>query len=211
MLLKMKSPLCLENKVWIAPTPPPDYSKENLLATFAPQRNLTPEQIFWSIDDKCQKEESEDLSSKNNFSIGQCRTCRPLVSGLRLFKTYNGESFKAQELRGKVHRDRQFCDSDLEIAFRKHSCFVRDMNGVDLLKGSHSTNLYMILIDDMMKSSPVCLLSKASKIKSWLWHRRLNHLNFGIINDLARKEPVRGLPRLKFERIIFAQPVNLEK
>ncbi|GKA96256.1 integrase, catalytic region, zinc finger, CCHC-type containing protein, partial [Tanacetum coccineum] len=58
-----------------------------------------------------------------------------------------------------------------------HSCFVRDMNGVDLLKGSRSTNLYTILIDDMMKSSLVCLLSKASKTKSWMWHRRLNHLN----------------------------------
>ncbi|GJU79696.1 integrase, catalytic region, zinc finger, CCHC-type containing protein [Tanacetum coccineum] len=48
----------------------------------------------------------------------------------------------------------QFCDSDLEIAFRTHSCFVRDMNGVDLLKGSRSTNLYTISIDDMMKSYP---------------------------------------------------------
>ncbi|GKC02324.1 integrase, catalytic region, zinc finger, CCHC-type containing protein [Tanacetum coccineum] len=35
--------------------PPPDYSKENLLATFAPQRNLTPKQIFWSIDDNNRK------------------------------------------------------------------------------------------------------------------------------------------------------------
>ncbi|GJR09235.1 retrovirus-related pol polyprotein from transposon TNT 1-94 [Tanacetum coccineum] len=51
-----------------------------------------------------------------------------------------------------------------------------------------------------MKSSPICLLSKASKNKSWLWHRRLNHLNFGTINDLARKDLVRGLPRLKFEK-----------
>ncbi|GJR60862.1 retrovirus-related pol polyprotein from transposon TNT 1-94 [Tanacetum coccineum] len=85
----------------------------------------------------------------------------------------------------------QFCDSDLEVAFRKHSCFVRDINGVDLLKGSRSTNLYMISIDDMMKSSLICLLSKASKSKSWLWHRRLNHLNFGTINDLARKDLAR--------------------
>ncbi|GJV76856.1 hypothetical protein Tco_1508440 [Tanacetum coccineum] len=52
MLEKMKSPLCVENKVRIAP---PDYSKENLLATFAPQRNLTPEQIFWSIDNNDRK------------------------------------------------------------------------------------------------------------------------------------------------------------
>ncbi|GJX90531.1 hypothetical protein Tco_0343857, partial [Tanacetum coccineum] len=54
MMEKMQSPLCVENKVRIAP-PPPDYSKENLLATFAPQRNLTPEQIFWSIDENDRK------------------------------------------------------------------------------------------------------------------------------------------------------------
>ncbi|GJS06057.1 retrovirus-related pol polyprotein from transposon TNT 1-94 [Tanacetum coccineum] len=94
----------------------------------------------------------------------------------------------------------QFCDSDLEVAFRKHTCFVRDLDGVDLIKGSHGTNLYTISIEDMMWSSPICLLSKASKNKSWLWHRRLNHLNFGTINDLARKDLVRGLPRLKFEK-----------
>ncbi|GJS24215.1 retrovirus-related pol polyprotein from transposon TNT 1-94 [Tanacetum coccineum] len=54
------------------------------------------------------------------------------------------------------------------VAFRKHSCLVRDINGADLLKGSRCTNLYTISIDDMMKSSPICLLSKASKSKSWM-------------------------------------------
>ncbi|GJR04019.1 retrovirus-related pol polyprotein from transposon TNT 1-94, partial [Tanacetum coccineum] len=48
--------------------------------------------------------------------------------------------------------------------------------------------------------SPICLLSKASKTKSWLWHRRLSHLNFGAINHLARHGLVRGLPKLKFEK-----------
>nr|GFA27747.1 integrase, catalytic region, zinc finger, CCHC-type, peptidase aspartic, catalytic [Tanacetum cinerariifolium] len=94
----------------------------------------------------------------------------------------------------------QFCDSDLEVAFRKHSCYVRDTDGVHLIKGSRGSNLYTISVEDMMKSSLICLLSKAFKNKSWLWHRRLNHLNFGTINDLARKDLVRGLPRLKFEK-----------
>nr|GFA42930.1 putative ribonuclease H-like domain-containing protein [Tanacetum cinerariifolium] len=94
----------------------------------------------------------------------------------------------------------QFRDFDLEVAFRKHSCYVRDTNDVDLIKGSRGTNLYIILVEDMIKSSPICLLSKASKNKSWLWHRRLNRLNFGTINDLARKDLVRGLPRLKFKK-----------
>ncbi|GKC46168.1 retrovirus-related pol polyprotein from transposon TNT 1-94 [Tanacetum coccineum] len=52
----------------------------------------------------------------------------------------------------------------------------------------------------MMASSPICLLSKASKTKSWLWHRRLSHLNFGAINHLAKNGLVRGLPKLKFEK-----------
>nr|GEY58674.1 putative ribonuclease H-like domain-containing protein [Tanacetum cinerariifolium] len=40
----------------------------------------------------------------------------------------------------------------------------------------------------------------ASKTKSWLWHRRLSHLNFGAINHLARQGLVQGLPKLKFEK-----------
>ncbi|GJR52336.1 retrovirus-related pol polyprotein from transposon TNT 1-94 [Tanacetum coccineum] len=66
----------------------------------------------------------------------------------------------------------QFCDADLEVAFRKNTCFIRNLEGVDLLSGSRDTNLYTISLDDMLKTSPICLLSKASKTKSWLWHRR---------------------------------------
>ncbi|GJR19802.1 hypothetical protein Tco_0968329 [Tanacetum coccineum] len=65
----------------------------------------------------------------------------------------------------------QFCDSDLEVAFRKHTCYIRDLEGVDILKGTRGSNLYTLYLEDMMLSSPICLLSNASKIKSWLWHR----------------------------------------
>ncbi|GJR23680.1 retrovirus-related pol polyprotein from transposon TNT 1-94 [Tanacetum coccineum] len=105
----------------------------------------------------------------------------------------------------------QFYDSDLEVAFRKHSCYVRNEYGVELLKGFCGSNLYTISVKDMMKSSPICLLSKASKNKSWLWHRRLNHLNFSTINDLARKDLVRGLPRLKFEKDHLCSACQLGK
>ncbi|GJV74708.1 hypothetical protein Tco_1506292 [Tanacetum coccineum] len=52
---KMKDPECVTHKVKIAP---PDYSKENYLATFTPQKQLTPEQIFWSQDLIKMKEEA---------------------------------------------------------------------------------------------------------------------------------------------------------
>ncbi|GJX52289.1 retrovirus-related pol polyprotein from transposon TNT 1-94 [Tanacetum coccineum] len=92
----------------------------------------------------------------------------------------------------------QFCDADLEVAFRKNTCFIQDLKGVDLLSGSRDTNLYTISFDDMLKTSLICLLSKASKTKSWLWHRRLSHLNFGTLNKLAKDGLARGIRKLKF-------------
>ncbi|GKD57462.1 retrovirus-related pol polyprotein from transposon TNT 1-94 [Tanacetum coccineum] len=85
-----------------------------------------------------------------------------------------------------------------QLILRQHTCFIRNLEGVDLLTGSQGNNLYTLSLGDMMASSPICLLSKASKTKSWLWHRCLSHLNFGAINYLARHGLVRGLPKLKF-------------
>ncbi|GKB62023.1 retrovirus-related pol polyprotein from transposon TNT 1-94, partial [Tanacetum coccineum] len=92
----------------------------------------------------------------------------------------------------------KFCDTNLEVAFRKHTCFVHNLEGLDLLLGSRSSNLYTISMADMMKSFPIYLLSKALKTKSWLWHRRHSHLNFGTINQLAKQGLVKGFPKLKY-------------
>ncbi|GKG07686.1 hypothetical protein Tco_0330655, partial [Tanacetum coccineum] len=75
----------------------------------------------------------------------------------------------------------KFCDSNLEVAFRQHTCFICNLEGVDLLTRSRGNNLYTLSLGDMMASSPtpICLLSKASKTKHGL---------------------VRGLPKLKFKK-----------
>ncbi|GJS84361.1 retrovirus-related pol polyprotein from transposon TNT 1-94 [Tanacetum coccineum] len=57
----------------------------------------------------------------------------------------------------------QFYDSNLEVSFRQHTCFIRNLEGVNLLTGSQGNNLYTLSLGDMMASSPICLLSKASK------------------------------------------------
>ncbi|GKA44003.1 retrovirus-related pol polyprotein from transposon TNT 1-94 [Tanacetum coccineum] len=83
---------------------------------------------------------------------------------------------------------------------KKNTCFIRNLEGVDLLSGSRDTNLYTISLDDMLKTSLIYLLSKVSKTKSWLWHHRLSHLNFGTINKLANDGLARGIPRLKLQK-----------
>nr|GEU51093.1 uncharacterized mitochondrial protein AtMg00810-like [Tanacetum cinerariifolium] len=86
--------------------------------------------------------------------------------------------YYVEELRHNLFSVRQFCDSNLEVAFRQHTYFIHILEGVDLLTRSRGNNLYTLSLRDMMTSSSIRLLSKASKTKSWLWHRRLSHLNF---------------------------------
>nr|GFB03268.1 hypothetical protein [Tanacetum cinerariifolium] len=92
----------------------------------------------------------------------------------------------------------QFCDADLEVAFRKSTCFIRDLKGNDLLSGSRGTDLYLITLQDTNSPNLICLVAKATSSQAWLWHRRLSHLNFDTINLLLKNDIVVGLPKLKF-------------
>ncbi|GKA25183.1 retrovirus-related pol polyprotein from transposon TNT 1-94 [Tanacetum coccineum] len=105
----------------------------------------------------------------------------------------------------------QFCDADFEVAFWKTTCFIQNLEGVDLLSESKDTNLYTISLDDMLNTSLICLLSKASKTKSWLWHRRLSYLNFGTLNKLAKDGLARGISKLKFHKDRLYSACALEK
>ncbi|GJZ23448.1 hypothetical protein Tco_0560907 [Tanacetum coccineum] len=65
-----------------------------------------------------------------------------------------GRVYYVEGLRHNLFFVGQFCGLDLEVAFRKHSCYVRYPDGVELIKGSRGSNLYTISVKDMMKSSP---------------------------------------------------------
>nr|GEV74245.1 retrovirus-related Pol polyprotein from transposon TNT 1-94 [Tanacetum cinerariifolium] len=60
--------------------------------------------------------------------------------------------------------------SDLKVAFRQQTCFIRNLDGVDLLTVSQGNNPYTLSLGDMMASSPI-----------------------------SRQGLVWGLPKLKFE------------
>ncbi|GJU48175.1 retrovirus-related pol polyprotein from transposon TNT 1-94 [Tanacetum coccineum] len=81
----------------------------------------------------------------------------------------------------------QFCDADLEVAFRKSTCFMRDPQGNDLLT------------------------AKALPTQAWLWHRRLSYLNFNTINMLSKKNIVNGLPKLKYVKDQLCSSCKLSK
>ncbi|GKC29086.1 hypothetical protein Tco_1036380, partial [Tanacetum coccineum] len=134
--------------------------------------------VLWYLDSGCSKHMTGDRSRLRNFIkkfIGTVRFRNDHFGAIICYGDYviaDSVIYMVYYMKGLGHNMfsvGQFCDSNLEVAFRKHSCYVCDTDGVKLIKGSHGSNLYNIFVEDMMKSSPICLLSKASKNKSWLW------------------------------------------
>nr|GEV80605.1 integrase, catalytic region, zinc finger, CCHC-type, peptidase aspartic, catalytic [Tanacetum cinerariifolium] len=131
--------------------------------------------VLCYLDSGCSKHMTEDRSRLKNFMKKFIRKVRfgndhfGAIMGYGDYVIGDSVISKVYYMEGLGHNlfsVGQFCDSDLEVAFRKHSCFIRDLDGVDLIKGTRGTNLYTISIEDMMRSSPICLLSKTSKNKS---------------------------------------------
>ncbi|GJR31640.1 retrovirus-related pol polyprotein from transposon TNT 1-94 [Tanacetum coccineum] len=86
-----------------------------------------------------------------------------MVRRLGMFKAHDRKSEASHKFYLEVLRNY------LEVAFRRNSCFIRNLEGVDLLKGNHTTNLYTINLHEMA-SATICswlviILSWSSKIQ----------------------------------------------
>nr|GEW21013.1 retrovirus-related Pol polyprotein from transposon TNT 1-94 [Tanacetum cinerariifolium] len=102
---------------------------------------ITEEVVLWYMDSGCSKHMIRQRSQLINF-----------------VRKFLG-------LRHNLFSVGQFCDSDLEVSFWKHTCYVRNLDGDDLLSGSRDANLYTISLDDMLKSSLICLLAKQGLVR----------------------------------------------
>ncbi|GKA03502.1 retrovirus-related pol polyprotein from transposon TNT 1-94 [Tanacetum coccineum] len=60
----------------------------------------------------------------------------------------------------------QFCDSNLKVSFCQHTCFICNLEGVDLLTVSRGNNLYTLSLGDMMASSPICSCQRPQRLNN---------------------------------------------
>nr|GEV31250.1 hypothetical protein [Tanacetum cinerariifolium] len=164
---------------------------------------------LWCVDSGCSKHMTGNLKLLINFVWNIWGTVRfgndhvAIILGYGDLQWGNILITRVYFVKGLGHNlfsVGQFCDSNLDVAFRRNTCFVRNIDGVDLLKGNRTTNLYTINHHDMAFASPICLMARATSTKSWLWHQRLSHLNFDTINDLAKNDLVIGLPKFKYHK-----------
>ncbi|GJW72341.1 retrovirus-related pol polyprotein from transposon TNT 1-94, partial [Tanacetum coccineum] len=190
----------------------PTCNKKNDNISQTPSRNMknkVVQIVLWYLDSRCSKYMTGNRSQLMNFVskfLGTVRFENDQIAKIMGYGDYqlgNVTISRVYYIEGLGHNlfsVGKFCDADLEVAFWKNTCFIWNLESVDLLSGSRDTNLYTISLDDMLKTSPICLLLKASKTKSWLWHHRLSHLNFGTLNKPAKDGLARGIPKLKFKK-----------
>ncbi|GJZ73343.1 retrovirus-related pol polyprotein from transposon TNT 1-94, partial [Tanacetum coccineum] len=128
--------------------------------------------VLWIVDSGCSKHMTGNLSLLRNFIEKFMGTVR-----------FENDHFAAITGYG------YYVQGNLTIC-----------HGDDLLTGFRESNLYTISIFELAASSPVYLMSKATSTTSWLWHRRLSHLNFSTMNQLTSKDLVDALPKFKYNK-----------
>ncbi|KAL8091781.1 hypothetical protein AgCh_034148 [Apium graveolens] len=93
----------------------------------------------------------------------------------------------------------QICDRGYHVDFFEEHCEVESKStGKVVLKGYRHGNIYEAKLSTSSDGSAICLLSRASIEESWDWHKKLSHLNFNNINELVKKDLVRGLSKSVF-------------
>ena len=93
----------------------------------------------------------------------------------------------------------QICDRGYHVDFFAEHCeIVSKSKGKVVLKGFRRGNIYEAKLSTSSDGSAICLVSRASTEESWNWHKKLSHLNFNKINELIKKDLVRGLPKSVF-------------
>nr|GEY31314.1 retrovirus-related Pol polyprotein from transposon TNT 1-94 [Tanacetum cinerariifolium] len=107
----------------------------------------------------------EDQPSTNKSHV---KTSNRVDSSSRLKCTFIGTVRFENDHFGAIMGYGDYVIGDSVIS-RKHSCYVRDMDGVELIKGSRGSNLYIISIEDMMKSSPKYILVIVDDYSRFTW------------------------------------------
>ena len=108
----------------------------------------------------------------------------------------------------------QFCDKGFKVVFESSMCIISslDDNGIKFIGHRHG-NIYMVDLDDLPIQKGQCLVAMEAKIDetSWLWHRRLGHASMHLISKLSKKNLIKDLPKLSFEKNKICSACQLGK
>ncbi|GKE86948.1 retrovirus-related pol polyprotein from transposon TNT 1-94, partial [Tanacetum coccineum] len=94
----------------------------------------------------------------------------------------------------------QLCDANFKVLFTKTRGAIFNQKDEVFLIAPRIRNVYVIDMSSFNKESNDCFFAKVSPSVNLLWHKRLSHLNFKDINNLANHNLISGLPSLTFSK-----------
>ena len=93
----------------------------------------------------------------------------------------------------------QLCDMGNKVTFYPRNCFVSSLDKDKVIfSGERVDNVYVIDLNKIDNKNIKCLMSISHD--TWTWHKRLEHANFELLNDLYKHELMIGLPKLEFSK-----------
>ncbi|KAI3735633.1 hypothetical protein L6452_15140 [Arctium lappa] len=161
------------------------------------------------IVDQCASHKQNLVTSYKCYSIKQLIQLSPITTKFHndYRKTDFAYSHDSSDWYGSYHTRHMWyldsgCSKNMTGQKALLSNYTEKFSGNVRFGNDHLSPIlgYGDIIQDNITISKVCLLTKATQQQSWLWHRRLSHLNFRYINKLVRGKLVKGLPELKYER-----------
>jgi hypothetical protein len=100
----------------------------------------------------------------------------------------------------------QVCDRGCEVIFTSKDCRVKSVNSRQLVaKGIRTENNVSVLIEEEEE----CYLSNYDE--SWLWNRRLGHLNFNHIIKIKNSGAVKDIPKISKPYDYVCKPCQIGK
>ena len=105
----------------------------------------------------------------------------------------------------------QLCDKGYTISFSTIMCVITNPidNSIIFIENRYE-NVYIINLNNNLSQ---CLMANENKNKEvdWLWHRRLGHASMDLMSKLIKKNLVKGLPKVNYERNKICDACQLGK
>ncbi|XP_031283169.1 uncharacterized protein LOC116141838 [Pistacia vera] len=154
----------------------------------------------WYFDNGCSRHMKSNKSLLTNLEFaeaghvtyGDGKRGKILGKGSLAIPVLN-DVFYVEGLKANLISITQICDKGCVVKFSKNLCQVLNDDGTSMLEGKRSNDNCYLLTKKIS-----CLSSKSDCVD--IWHKKLGHMNYKDLVKLSKKDVVKGLPKLVFQK-----------
>ncbi|GJY09988.1 retrovirus-related pol polyprotein from transposon TNT 1-94 [Tanacetum coccineum] len=151
--------------------------------------------VLWYLDSGCSKHMTGDRSQLTNFVhkfLGTVKFGNDQIAKIMGYGDYQigniiiSRVYYVEGLGYNLFSIGQFCDSDLEVAFRKHMCVVRNLEGPMHVASINGKKYILVIVDDYSRFTWVKFLASKDEALDFI-------IKFSKMIQVRLNTPVRNI------------------